>query len=99
MWEMYYLAHVIFHYFIVRYTCGKCTTCTCYISLFYRYTAGVVCIERLLLHKGDVNNVLHTTITYRMDIDIVYRVLYRAVCIAKHWCIVPALVATPESYN
>ena len=46
----------------------------------------MVRVERLLLHKGDANNVLPTA--YRSDMDIVYR----TVCIAIHQCIVLALI-------
>ena len=48
---------------------------------------------RLLLHKGDVNNVWPNAIALYRDTDIVYRVPYRAVCIATHRCIDSALVS------
>ena len=42
----------------------------------------MVRVERLLLHEGEANNVSH--ILVYCDTDIVYRVPYRAVCIAIH---------------
>ena len=50
---------------------------------FIETPAGVVRVERLLLHKGDANNVLSTTIAYRIgyrESDIVYRntLVYRS---------------------
>ena len=62
------------------------------LHVIFRYfidtQASVVRIERVLLHKGDVNNVclqLSHIVVY-CDTDIVYCVPYRAVCITIHRC-------------
>ena len=57
--------------------------------------AGVVCVVCLLLHKGDVNNVLPTAIACRSVQQYGYCVscgVYRD--IPMHQCIVPALFIT-----
>ena len=81
------------------------------LHVIFRYfidtQAGVVRVECLLLHKGDANNVLPTTIAYCCvrDTGIVYHVPYRGVCIVIHRCtgIVPALHRTiagiPDNYS
>ena len=58
------------------------------LRVIFRYfidtQAGGVRVERLLLHKGDASNVLPTAIAHRSvpRYDFVYRVQYRAMCIA-----------------
>ena len=67
------------------------------LHVIFRYfidtRVGVVCVERLLLHKGDVNNVLLTAIAYHSVLRYGYCVPYCAVCITIHQCTVPALLA------
>ena len=62
------------------------------LHIIFRYfidtQAGVVRAERVLLLKGDANDVLPTAIAVYRDADIVYRVM----CIAINQCIVPALI-------
>lgn len=48
--------------------------------------AVVVRIDHILLHKGDMNNVLPTIIAYRSVPRFRYCVPYSAMCIVIHWC-------------
>ena len=70
------------------------------LHVIFRYCidtqAGVVRVERLLLHKGDVNNVLPTAIAYRSVPRYGYCVSCSVPCSVYcetpvHLCIVPAL--------
>ena len=62
--------------------------------------AVVVRIDHILLHKGDMNNVLPTIIAYRSVPRFRYCVLCTIQCnvyrdTLVHRCIVPALVISP----
>ena len=59
--------------------------------------AGVVRVERFLLHKGDDNNVLPAAIAYRSVLRYGYCVSCSVLCgvyhdTPVHRCIVPALI-------
>ena len=74
------------------------------VLYFIDTQAGVVRVERILLHNGDASNVLPTAIAYRSVQRYGYGVSCTVPCgvyrdTPVHRCIVPALVAKLQAFR